>query len=78
MKDELLYEQIIKNIRTRISSGELLSGEKAPSIAVIRRDFLVSPVTAVRALKELTTSGFLEKLPGRGYFVSGKKSAPIL
>lgn len=73
MKDELLYEQIIKEIRRKIESGEILPGDKAPSIAVIRREFHVSPVTAVRALKELTASGYLEKLPGRGYFAAERK-----
>ena len=73
MKDELLYEQIIKEIRRKIESGEILPGDKTPSIAVIRREFHVSPVTAVRALKELTASGYLEKLPGRGYFAAERK-----
>ena len=74
MKDELLYEQIIKEIRRKIESGEILPGDKAPFIAVIRREFHVSPVTAVRALKELTVSGYLEKLPGRGYFAAERKN----
>ena len=77
MKDELLYEQIIKEIRRKIESGEILPGDKAPSIAVIRREFHVSPVTAVRALKELTASGYLEKLPGRGYFAAERKDGSL-
>ena len=77
MKDELLYEQIIKEIRRKIESGEILPGDKAPSIAVIRREFHVSPVTAVRALKELTASGYLEKLPGRKYLITGNHDGSV-
>lgn len=72
MKDELLYEQIIKEIRREIDAEILRQKEKAPSIAVLCSRFHVSPVTAVRALKELTASGYLRKLPGRGYFVAEK------
>ena len=32
MKDELLYEQIIKEIRRKIESGEILPGDKAPPL----------------------------------------------
>lgn len=70
MKESLLYEQIVKELRRRIDAGEILPGEKVPSIALLCRDFQVSTVTALRALRELTAAGYLTNLAGRGYFAA--------
>ncbi len=68
-----LYEKIANSIRHQIESGELQQGGALPSEERLCEDFDVSRITIRRAVQELATSGFVEKVQGKGTFVQYKR-----
>lgn len=73
-----MYKQIKQQIMDKISSGELKSGMKIESEAELVDMFGVSRMTVNKALSELTAEGFLERVAGRGTFVSKPKPQSAL
>ncbi|OGV34415.1 MAG: hypothetical protein A2020_05070 [Lentisphaerae bacterium GWF2_45_14] len=76
-----LYEKIGSDIRTLISSGSIKPEEKVPSVSEIRKKYSVSHITALRVLKELSDSGYVEFVKGKGYFAKtsgSKENTPAL
>ena len=65
-----LYQQIQDSIIDKIRSGEWARGEKVPSENTLADDLGVSRMTINRALRELTRSGYLERVHGVGTFVA--------
>lgn len=65
-----LYRQIEQQLRARIESGELLPGDRLPSVNELRRHFGgVNHLTVRQALKNLTEDGLVRAEQGRGTFV---------
>lgn len=67
---EPLYEQIARQIREAVLSGELTQGDPLPSIRYLARELKVSIITTKRAYEELEADGFVQTTPGKGSFVS--------
>ncbi|MBU5435494.1 GntR family transcriptional regulator [Pseudoflavonifractor sp. MSJ-37] len=65
-----IYEQIGRQIKGLILSGELKEGEALPSMRVLARDLRISVITTKRAYEELEREGFLTTVPGKGCFVA--------
>ena len=68
------YDVIRDSILRKIHENEWVPGDRIPSIAEIMRSFQVSKVTAVRALAELESEGYVRREQGRGTFVSSERS----
>ena len=51
--DKPIYPQIVEQMERLIVSGELLPGDKLPSVRDLARDAQVNPNTMMRALSEL-------------------------
>jgi DNA-binding LacI/PurR family transcriptional regulator len=66
-----MYQQILSEIRTRISSGEWSAGAQLPTEADLENDLQVSRVTIRQALSAAVEQGLVIRLPGKGTFVSG-------
>ena len=64
------YQQLKEMIIERISNGELLPHDRVPSENELVESMCVSRMTANRALRELTTEGYVNRVAGRGTFVS--------
>jgi GntR family histidine utilization transcriptional repressor len=64
------YQQLKDLIITQISSGELGPHDRVPSENELVERMQVSRMTANRALRELTDEGYVERIAGRGTFVS--------
>lgn len=64
------YQQLKDAIIARISTGELLPSDRVPSENELVATMSVSRMTANRALRELTDEGYVERIAGRGTFVS--------
>ncbi len=64
------YQQLKDLIIERISSGELQPSDRVPSENDLVESQNVSRMTANRALRELTSEGYVERVAGRGTFVS--------
>lgn len=65
-----IYEQIARQIKAKIVSGELQSGEALPSMRLLAKDLRISVITTKRAYEELEREGFIISQTGRGSFVA--------
>ena len=64
------YQQLKDMIIGRISSGELRPNDRVPSENELVELMSVSRMTANRAMRELTNEGYVDRVTGRGTFVS--------
>jgi len=69
---EAIYEQIARQIRAQIISGELGEGDLLPSIRVLARDLQISVITTKRAYEELEKEGLIDTVGGKGTFVAAQ------
>jgi GntR family transcriptional regulator len=65
-----IYEQITRQIKSQIISGELHEGEALPSIRRLAMDLQISVITTKRAYEELEKEGFVDTVEGKGSFVA--------
>jgi len=68
------YQQLKDLIIGRISSGDLQPSDRVPSENELVEAMSVSRMTANRALRELNDEGYVERIAGRGTFVSDFRS----
>jgi len=68
------YRQLKELIVSRIASGDLQPGDRVPSEHELGETMNVSRMTANRALRELHDEGYVERVAGRGTFVSDLRS----
>ena len=68
------YQQLKDLIIGQISSGELRPADRVPSENELVEKMQVSRMTANRALRELHDEGYVERIAGRGTFVSDFRS----
>ena len=73
-----LFAQIEAALRQRIVRCELAPGDKLPSEAQLEIEFGVSRITVRQALAALRSSGLIEKVNGKGSFVTRPADAPDL
>ena len=64
-----LYEQIEKQLREKIISGELKEGEVLPSIRSFAADLRISVITIKKAYEILEQEGMIFSVPGKGFYV---------
>ena len=72
-----LYQQMIDQIRRRISSGRLSAGDRLPSVRTLAEELTVNRNTVSRAYRELERDGFVVSRHGDGVFVADR-SSPFL
>jgi len=70
--DEPIYEQISRQIKNQIISGELKEGEGLPSIRNLAKELQISVITTKRAYEILLAEGFVDSVTGKGTFVSSQ------
>jgi len=64
-----IYEQILRQVRAQILSGELKEGEALPSIRKLAQSLQISVITTKRAYDELEREGLIDTVGGKGTFV---------
>lgn len=69
-----IYEQIERQVKSAILSGELKEGDALPSLRTLALDLQISVLTVTRAYTELEQEGFVRNVQGRGCFVLGSGS----
>ena len=67
-----IYEQIKEQIKNKIVSNELKTGEVLPSIRSLAKDLRISVITTKNAYEELEKEGYVETVPGKGTYVANK------
>ncbi len=65
-----IYEQVSKQIKAQIISGELAEGDPLPSIRKLAMELQISVITTKRAYEELEKEGFIDTVSGKGCFVA--------
>ena len=70
-----IYEQITRQLRAKIVSGELAPGAALPSMRLLAKELRISVITTKRAYEDLEADGFITTMPGRGNFVAPQNPA---
>lgn len=65
-----LYEQIYSHIKTEIVEGRMKTKEKLPSTRALSLYLQVSRSTVSLAYEQLLAEGYIESVPGSGYYVN--------
>lgn len=65
-----IYEQITRQLRAKIVSGELAPGAALPSMRLLAKELRISVITTKRAYEELEREGLIVTQTGRGSFVA--------
>jgi DNA-binding transcriptional regulator YhcF (GntR family) len=65
-----IYEQVTRQIKGQIISGDLKEGDPLPSIRKLAQDLQISVITTKRAYEELQKEGFIDTVEGKGSFVA--------
>ncbi len=73
MKQIPLYEHIYETMRDQILDGTYPIGQRLPSEKQLEDIFHVSRITSKKAMTMLANEGIIERIPGRGSFVSGHR-----
>ena len=72
-----IYEQITRQLRAKIVSGELAAGQALPSMRLLARELRISVITTKRAYEELEREGLIGTQTGRGSFVAQVSGARL-
>lgn len=72
-----LYDKIKRHVISMVESGRWVTNTRLPSELELMEQFHVSRMTIHRALRELTESGLLVRIPGVGTFVSDRTPKSI-
>lgn len=65
-----IYEQIKKEFKKEIFSGNLKPNDSLPSIRDLATELLINPNTVARAYRELEREGFIYTRKGKGCYVA--------
>lgn len=67
-----IYEQIVRQLKAQILSGDLEEGEPLPSIRKLAHELQISVITTKRAYEELDRDGLIDTVAGKGTFVAAQ------
>ena len=71
-----LWRQLADILRDKIESGELPAGGVMPSETTLAQEHGLSRGTVVKALDTLEREGLVERVQGRGTFVTTRPNGP--
>lgn len=71
-----IYQQLVDKVRTAVKQGTLADGQQLPTVQELADALGVAKGTVKRAYDELEHSGLVEKIQGRGTFVSYQPERP--
>ena len=71
-----LYYQLAGLLREKITSGQFPPGSKIPTEAALVSEYDLSRITVRQALANLEDEGLIRRDPGRGTFVTERRSKP--
>lgn len=68
-----IARQIVDAVRMQISTGDLATGARLPSVRGLAEQLGINPNTVAKAYSQLTTEGWLLSQPGQGLFVAPRR-----
>ena len=69
-KGQPIYEHITSQIKAKVMSGELQTGDSIPSMRALAKSIHVSVTSVQKAYEDLQRDGFIETTVGRGSFIT--------
>lgn len=63
-----IYEQIVCQIKTLLSSGRIKPGDALPSIRALAADLQISVITTKKAYEVLEAEGLIRSVAGKGFY----------
>lgn len=75
--DVPIYIQVKEQIKNKIISNELKTGEILPSIRNLAKDLRISVITVKSAYEELARENFIQSISTKGYIIAGKNTEII-
>jgi GntR family transcriptional repressor for pyruvate dehydrogenase complex len=73
-----LYEDVVQQLQTLISSGRLEPGDQLPTERTLADRLAVSRTSVREALRILEARGMIEARPGQGLFVRGRRTEEVV
>ena len=73
-----LYEQLYTDIKKQIMEGDMVEGERCPSIRGLAADLEISVTTVMQAYNQLLAEGYIKNRPGSGYFVERIRTGDVI
>ncbi len=67
---DFLYIQIYEAVKVQILSGDMVSGEKLPSLRRLAKELAVSITTVDLAYSQLLVEGYINSRPHSGFYIS--------
>ena len=64
-----VYKQIVQSISRNIDNGVLNKDDRLPSVNQVSAEFSLARGSVFTAYNELRSSGIIDSIPGKGYFV---------
>jgi len=68
-KRQLIYEQIVENVKEQIGRGVILENDYMPSVRALANELGINPNTIQKAYAELERQGIIRSVTGRGSIV---------
>ncbi len=78
MSREPVYEQIVEQVEQFILTNVLTAGSQIPSVRSVSMQHSVNPRTILKAYTELDSKGFIQAVPGKGYYVCANAKEKLL
>jgi GntR family transcriptional regulator len=70
-----LFEQVVFQVKAAVAHGDLVPGDRLPSVRELARDLAINPNTVARSYEALESGGVIVRRQGRGCFVHGEQTA---
>ena len=67
-----IYEQVMDQLKEQIMTGQMVTGEKLPSVRELSKSITVNPNTVQKAYRELERQGYVYTTSGVGTFVADR------
>jgi len=71
-----VYKQIVQSISRNIDAGILGKDDMLPSVNQISAEFSLARGSVFTAYNELRSSGIIDSIPGKGYYVTSTETRP--
>lgn len=68
-KRQLIYEQIVENVKEQIGRGVMQENDYMPSVRSLANELGINPNTIQKAYAELERQGVIQSVPGKGSIV---------
>lgn len=73
-----IYEQIMDQIKARITAGDLKESDILPSVRTLAKDLKISALTVKKAYDNLEQDGFTVTVHGKGTYVAAANTERML